>query len=96
MTDEIIPTTERLAMALEKAGAPGQMIDQARAGYYDDFKSPLAMPETQLLIDARRAGLETIAQGVINGEFDSTPEESAAWAASPEGKAIMKEFGMDK
>jgi hypothetical protein len=86
------PTTERLALALEAAGAPAEMIQRARAGYYDDFKSPLAMPETQLLADARAAGLETIAQGVLAGEWDATKEESDEWARSPEGQATFNEL----
>lgn len=86
------PTTERLARALEAVDAPAEMITRARAGYYDDYKSPLAMPETQLLADARAAGLETIAQGVLNGEWDATKEESDAWAASPDGQATFAEL----
>ena len=86
------PTTERLAQALEQSGAPASMIEAARAGYYDDFKSPLAMPEMQLLHDARAAGLESIAQGVMRGEWDATKEESDDWARSPEGQAVFQEL----
>jgi hypothetical protein len=86
------PTTERLARALEEAGAPTAMIERARQGYYDDFKSPLAMPEMQLLTDARAAGLESIAEGVLRGEWDATKEESDAWARSPEGQAAFQEL----
>jgi hypothetical protein len=86
------PTTERLARDLEAAGAPAIMIVRARAGYYDDYKSPLAFPETQLLTDARAAGLEDIAQGVMDGRWDGTREESDAWAASPEGQAAFTEL----
>jgi hypothetical protein len=68
------------------------MINKARSGFYDDFKSPHPMPEHQLLADARAAGLERIAQGVIKGEWDATKEESDAWAASPEGQEVMREF----
>jgi hypothetical protein len=88
----VIPTTERLAQDLEAAGAPADMIDKARQGYYDDFKSPLAMPEMQLLTDARAAGLESIAQGVIEGKWDATREESDEWARSPEGQAVFQEL----
>jgi len=90
MTD--IPTTERLALALIKAGAPPLMIERARAGQYDDYKSPLAMPLTQLVMDARAAGLEDIAQRTIAGEFDATKEEADAWAASPDGQAAFNEL----
>lgn len=95
MTEEVIPTTERLARELERLNAPGEMIDKARAGYYDDFKSPLAMPETQLMIDAQAAGLHSIVNDVRNGVFDATKEESDAWAQSPEGRATMRTFGFD-
>lgn len=86
------PSSERLAAALEEEGAPAEMIDRARADYYHDYKSPLAMPETQLLTDARAAGLERIAQGVIAGEWDATKAESDAWAASPDGRAAFDEL----
>jgi hypothetical protein len=83
------PTTERLARALTEAGAPAEMIERARAGYYDDFKSPLAMPEMQLRADALELGLTDIAEGVVNGEWDATKEESDEWARSPEGRATF-------
>jgi hypothetical protein len=85
------PTTEKLARALEEAGAPLAMIEKARIGYYDDFKSPLAMPETQLLTDARKHGLDDIAQGVLEGRWDATSEEADAWAKSAEGQAAFRE-----
>jgi hypothetical protein len=86
MTSE--PTTERLATALEAAGAPPGMVDRARAGYYDDFKSELATPCIQLVADLRAAGLDELAARAIDGEFDGTPEESAAWFEA-EGKDYL-------
>jgi len=86
------PTTEKLAAALRAANAPAAMISKAEAGYYDDFKSPLAMPLHQLVTDAQAAGLPDIAMSAINGDFDATREESAAWAASEEGKRTMQMF----
>ena len=86
------PTTERLAKALAAAGAPFDMIQKAKDGYYDDYKSSIAMPEVQLLTDARALGLDTIGQGVLNGEWDATKEESDEWAASPEGQAAFSEL----
>lgn len=85
-------TTEKLALALEAEGAPPEMIVSARDGYYHDFLSPLAMPETQLLADARAHGLARIAQGVLDGEWDATKEESDAWAKSPDGQATMRDL----
>lgn len=86
------PTSEALAKALEEAGAPADMIHKARADYYHDFKSPLAMPEMQLLNDAREHGLTTIAAGVIEGRWDADKAESDAWAASPDGQDTFREL----
>ena len=86
------PTTERLARALEEAGAPAGMIERARRGFYDDYKSPLAMPEMQLYNEAKAAGLESICQGVLAGEWDATKEESDEWAASPEGQEVFRQL----
>jgi hypothetical protein len=91
------PTTERLAQALAAADAPAQMIEQARAGYFDDYKSPLAMPLNQLVATCRNLapsypGLTGIAERVIDGEFDSTKEESDEWARSPEGQEAFRQL----
>lgn len=86
------PTSEKLAQALEAAGAPAAMIAAARADHYHDFKSPLPMPELQLLADAREHGLSTIAEGVIEGRWDASKEESDAWAASPEGQETFRQL----
>jgi hypothetical protein len=84
MTEQ--PTTERLAAALEAAAAPTEMIERARAGYYDDYKSDLPFPCVQLVNDLREVGLTELAQRTIAGEFDGTPQEAAAWSES-EGSA---------
>lgn len=86
------PSSERLAVALEAAGAPAEMVQAAREDYYHDFKSPLPMPEMQLLQDARRLGLTSIAEGVLDGEWDATKAESDAWAASPDGQATFAQL----
>lgn len=86
------PSSEELALALEAAGAPAEMIERARADYYHDFKSPLAMPEAQLLDDARAHGLTEIADGVIEGRWDATKAESEAWAVSPDGQETFKQL----
>jgi hypothetical protein len=68
------------------------MVHDALGGYYDDFKSPLPFPEMQLLADAREHALPEIVEGVLNGEWDATKEESDAWAASPDGQAAFREL----
>jgi hypothetical protein len=89
-----VATSDRLAAALASANAPVTMVARARAGYYDDYRSELAMPINQLGADARAAGLHDIASRAMHGEFDGTKEESEAWMASPEGQAVRREFGL--
>ena len=62
--------SERLTAALIAAKAPQPLIDKARGGYYGDFTSPLATPQTQLYIDAKAAGLTLIMEGVKRGDYD--------------------------
>lgn len=85
-----LPTTERLARALEEVNNPklASMIVRARSGYYDDYKSPLAAPIITLVADLRGLGLNDLAQRAINGEWDGTPEESQAWFER-EGKGLL-------
>jgi hypothetical protein len=86
------PTTAFLARVLAAEGAPDWMVSLATEGHYDDFKSPLATPELQLHTDARANGLPQIAGWVEQGVFDSTKEESTAWAQSPDGQATFQEL----
>jgi hypothetical protein len=83
------PTKERLAEALEQAGAPQHMVEKARSGYYDDFESPLAMPIRELVSDAVACGHRDIARRAKHGEFDATEAESDAWLER-EGRALLE------
>lgn len=84
-------TKQKLAIALNAAKAPQEMIERALNGYYDDFESELEMPCVQLVNDLKEAGLSDLAERAMNGEFDSTREESEAWYQK-EGKDIIKEM----
>jgi len=101
-------TTVTLAKALrEIPGVPQDMIRRAIDGHYHDFLSPLDFPEITLVADLRalastpatprdsRPLLQQMAQRVINGEFDASPEESKAWAKSPEGQETFRQFADD-
>lgn len=66
-----------LARVLAVEGAPRHMVSLAEEGHYDDFLSPLPMPEMQLHADAREAGLPQIAAWVELGVFDATKAESS-------------------
>lgn len=88
-----VSTKRRLATELIKRGAPAQMINNALDGRYDDY-GPHPEMNIHLLVDhARKAGMNDLADMAIAGEFDATKEESDAWAASPEGQALMAELG---
>lgn len=75
------PATEILAQALRKAEAPQWMVQNAKTGVYDDFKSSLDTPQVQLRIDALSNGLRDIADRVLEGEFDASKEEADRWFA---------------
>lgn len=81
-------TTEKLARALIIEGAPAQMVAAARAGRYDDFKSESATPIIDLVKDLQRLGLRGLALRAMNGDFDASKEESAAWFER-EGKDLI-------
>jgi hypothetical protein len=96
-------TTAKLARALSAIpGVPRDMIEKAIAGYYHDYLSPLAMPELQLIHDLRelaalpatpcntRPLLRALAQAVTDGDYDASPEESDAWAKSPDGQETFR------
>ena len=95
-----LPTTERLAQDLEAWRVDvhpdnqpflDTMILSARGGYYDDFKTPLDFPIRQLAVDALKIGLTHIAQGAIEGRYDSMPEEGQAWW-DKEGKDALADL----
>lgn len=92
MAHDFTPTTERLAAALEEERAPKWMVDAARVGRYDDYKSELAFPIMQLVRDSRFYNLTRIVRRAKDGEFDGTRQEADAWAASEEGRKIFAEF----
>lgn len=87
-----IPTTERLALEFEKAGAPEFMIRAARAGQYDDYKSNLDFPIRKLVSDCCLLGMRDIAERAMNGEFDGQKWEAEEWEASPEGQRAIRDL----
>lgn len=87
-------TTEKLALQLDKAKLP-EMAQRARKGDYHDFLSAHPFPCLMLADALLKVGTPeamAIRSRHINGEFDATVEESAAWAESPEGKAAYAEL----
>ncbi len=84
-------TKEKLAQVLHGHGLLS-MERYARAGRYDDFESESATPIADLVSDLRTQGQEALAKRAIDGEWDSTKEESDAWAASPDGLATISKL----
>jgi len=91
-------TKDILAEALTGAGLH-EMAAKAREGYYHDFLSPLATPSIQLAADLLEAGTPAaMALRVrhMNGEFDSSAEESQEWANSKEGQRTFLKLASKK
>jgi hypothetical protein len=91
-TPKRIPATERLAVALETAGAPIRMIELARKGWYDDWQSTIATPTIALVEDARRHGLLDIANRAIDGEFEAESWEMDEWARSQDTERLIRDL----
>ncbi len=94
-----IPTARKLAHALFLAGAPGNMIEAALNGYFDEYNSHLDFPLVQLVSDCEKIAEKTgnkslsdLADRVRNGDFDATKEEADIYFQSDEGKALIDDF----
>src|SRR5215211_294032 len=51
-----------------------RMIERARSGYYNDWKSPVDFPKVELAMDLQLVGLMDLKRQVINGDFDDEPD----------------------
>jgi hypothetical protein len=59
-----------LGRALAEVGYPPSVVNQARRGYWSDFKTELATPKMDLAAMLATDGHMELRQRVINGEFD--------------------------
>lgn len=82
-------TKEKLALVLAAEGMP-DLAALARAGRFDDFESESATPCVDLYNEFIRRKRKDLAQRVANGEWDSTAEESEAWARSEDGQDTFR------
>ena len=80
-------STKKLVDALGAKNDPRlkKLIRRAKREEFHDFDSPHALPETILLQELIAYGLPDLAERLVKGDFDATPEESERWANSPEG-----------
>jgi hypothetical protein len=103
---EPIPTTERLARAIEERRDQFNAVQfpelhdlytrfaaDARTGKYDDFKSPFPNPIGELVQRFHRLGEDELARRAMAGDFDATAAEAEAWHNTPEGQAAELEWG---
>lgn len=96
------PSTEKLVAAIKAAigtlgiATPAQkaILARARLHYYHDCWSPLATPMIALVSHCRAVGWASLAERVIEGEFDATYAEFAEWRKSPQGREVMDKFVM--
>lgn len=73
-----ILTSERLAKVLEQEELMN-MAARARTGYYDEYRSQLATPTAQLVLDLFTVKRDDLARRAMNGEWKGTREECLAW-----------------
>jgi hypothetical protein len=99
------PTNDYLDRVLDQLGAT-DLAAKALAYHFDDFRAPDDVDDgdnTQRLVAGitdwarsstrqQREQAKAVIEAVMAGEFDGTRDESAAWAASPEGQEIFAEI----
>lgn len=108
---EEVHTNEKLAVRLEHIQRtvlkPDDralfvpLINQARAGYYHDYMSPIPMPDVQLVCDLRelntkietpvgvRGMINNLTSEVIDGKFEATLKEGEDWLLTDAGQAAL-------
>jgi flavorubredoxin len=91
-------TKDKLADALRELGLDA-MAAKAAEGYYHDYLSPLPLPELQLMQDLSEAAKQRPGElqafidlhgRIIDGDFESSIEESDEWATSEDGQAAFR------
>lgn len=83
-------TTEKLASALAEQHLPDELIERARAGEFDDFKSPHIAPQHALIDELQKVEYQgDLYERIARGEFDGTAEESKSWIESEDGQAAL-------
>lgn len=100
------PTSQKLADALRAAGFD-DLAKRAKADEFHEFFGPHAAPGMLLAellfliyrddpVEKHKIAAMNIRQRLIDGDFEASEEESAAWAMSAEGKDAFKRLTNDK
>jgi len=92
-----IPTTEKLAKVLEEANDPNlkDIIEKAKQGYYDDYKTTIGFPTIQLVHDLTLAKHLELAQRARDGEWNAQDWEAKEWYEN-EGRSLIAGFIEDE
>jgi len=96
-------TSAKIATELRRLGLH-RLAQRADKGEFSDYTTPHIAPQHVLVAELERAirfklvdnlqGVADMKNAVIAGEYDSTPEESAAWGNSEDGKAALASLGL--
>ena len=81
-----IPSSEVLARYLEQEGVNLQLVREARAGNFTDFRSTYDTPKVALYLRLKKLHRYDIAKMVVSGVFDDTVRESELWAKRQPGE----------
>ncbi len=84
-------STDKLLAILKVLGAPADLLAEAQADAFHEYKSQSATPIIDLVRRCELCGLSEIAQLARNGAFDATQQEADEWAASEEGQATLSD-----
>ena len=74
-----LTSTDILLADLYAANAPPWMLRKAGAGDYNDYTSSSPYPAHDLVCEACAANLPDIMRQAMEGKYDGTPAERAAW-----------------
>lgn len=74
-------STDLLVEALEAANDPhlAEIIERAKTGYYNEYKSNLPTPIYTLIDHLMRVGNRGLARRAACGHFDATEAEAREW-----------------
>ena len=86
---------ERQAAAIREVATEERhhkLAERAANGEFTDYADTHDCPITELHRLCRQYGLHSVADRVVNGDFDADKAESDEWAKSESGQSIAKEL----
>ncbi len=88
-----LPTWKKLVNYLEAQNDDrlDEIIELAKTGFYDDYRTPIAMPIHQLVMDLEEAGFLGLARMAKDGQWDAEPWEGEEWMKTEGHKLLMED-----